>query len=411
MAFHYSYSTNNNHNLPTSSPSPPRARPPPTSHSSHPRRKPHALSSDPGSPMVDWDDADAYLSSDLEIDVSFQSNMSITSAPNSPTKRILPVPLPSRARNETASLDAVDPFAASFAPPPQPFERAPTRAPSRIIAGPASAYPDLGTSSSLFGRAQDPYRGYYESDRHHDFQVEVQPPASPSDVSEDDPRFDFDASMMDISVISPAVAIAPAVPRLVVPVPSRRRSNTTSMGSPAPFATNKTSTTSVDARPSLAEVHNVNSLLSSSPGGPGESPLAVVKPKASVASTAALPKVGRPRSRTTTAGSLPPIKGPQFLPPPKQKSGPFTAQSPASSSPAPAPSAAAATTTGNALRARGVLPWLRIPDPMSRPSSAASNASSATLLSAVSASSATTVVGRPGSISKRSGGGIFTVRH
>lgn len=57
----------------TSSPSPPRSR-----HT--------AVLSQPSSPSmaVNWDDAEAYLSSDL--DISFASTMSINSAPSSPTQ-------------------------------------------------------------------------------------------------------------------------------------------------------------------------------------------------------------------------------------------------------------------------------------------------------------------------------------
>lgn len=77
----------------TSSPSPPRSR--------H-----NAVLSQPSSPSmaVNWDDAEAYLSSDL--DISFASTMSINSAPSSPT--------------QTGRI--VDPFSLGPAPPP-PIER------------------------------------------------------------------------------------------------------------------------------------------------------------------------------------------------------------------------------------------------------------------------------------------------
>jgi hypothetical protein len=73
----------------TSSPSPPRSR--------H-----HAVLSQPSSPSmaVNWDDAEAYLSSDL--DISFASTMSINSAPSSPTQ----------------TGRSVDPFSLGPAPPP-----------------------------------------------------------------------------------------------------------------------------------------------------------------------------------------------------------------------------------------------------------------------------------------------------
>lgn len=88
MAFYASYTTNA-----TSSPSPPRNR--------H-----HAAISQPSSPSaaVNWDDAEAYLSSDL--DISFASTMSINSAPSSPTQtgRIDPFSLgPSTTRTAAPS--------------------------------------------------------------------------------------------------------------------------------------------------------------------------------------------------------------------------------------------------------------------------------------------------------------------